>query len=795
MASQAFIDDQELLKSVIAIGWAEDDCQGFKIIRIRMVTKDLQVVTRLFDLSRSAHKKAVQKVEHAKAAIHQVFPEPELEKRFCNLVKVFTTDGEPAELAAAAISHPTIFPQLRAVWRCLLHSAQRSQENAIKSCDRAAHLMSELINRFSDSSGAGGLARALHNSPLLRSKFQAVEARDLDALGTLASPGAHAAWAARLLDEVSQIAFMSRGVRLLKQELAKLFEFSGPNSSTPPLVLDLERYSSGFVALLQKALVKRDPTGSCAIVGDGELLFHRAGLSAREFKQAVVKQLGCIRNLTDVFLRSIAAEHQAGIGECFGALDIEKGAAARHQQFLVQYACDQGEDSFICLRCGGLLCLNPSRNYSDLLPRPECITLQRVSKDDNASVKGSELAKEINAVRSGISSPLEYWAEALKHWGKRVPVLREAVVVMLCMFEGTGLLEQNLSSFRAMHHDQKRNTSPDTLRCLLKVMVDCDPVVTFNILTKEYKLTDFGIRAYNRYRSLFGAARNAPASLLPRRTMNRRCSSTGLAALKRLQAQQKADAVPKELPLEEAKSLKRALDTSAEEHSTKRQKKMVVALAERVTAKLALVSPATFAKDARERLQKLQLQDEEEFKKLDGMQLRELKTAEILGDAQNGLAVCIISKNEIPNADKIVKDKAKALSQLCGLRVCHLTSSSLVARCLRAKFVIFLATSKEAEAGLIYHGSESHQGLDLGACVSRLVGGFVAGPAWMAECLRRGQLLTPLLRLSPAAKIQRQGWDSVTVCHNKLQFSSYFLLLRAMNWDFGTGSFDPAEKR
>ena len=27
---------------------------------------------------------------------------------------------------------------------------------------------------------------------------------------------------------------------------------------------------------------------------------------------------------------------------------------------------------------------------------------------------------------SGISCPLEYWGEALKHWGDRVPILREA---------------------------------------------------------------------------------------------------------------------------------------------------------------------------------------------------------------------------------------------------------------------------------------------------------------------------------------------------------------------------------
>ena len=58
------------------------------------------------------------------------------------------------------------------------------------------------------------------------------------------------------------------------------------------------------------------------------------------------------------------------------------------------------------------------------------------------------------------------------------------------------------------------------------------------------------------------------------------------------------------------------------------------------------------------------------------------------------------------------------------------------------------------------NGTESHEGLDLGAAVSRLFGGYVAGPFWLSECVRRGQLLTPLLRLSPGLEVERQvGFD------------------------------------
>lgn len=51
------------------------------------------------------------------------------------------------------------------------------------------------------------------------------------------------------------------------QELRRLFEFSGPNSSTPPLVLDFDKYNAGFVALLRDSLLKRALFASLSLDG------------------------------------------------------------------------------------------------------------------------------------------------------------------------------------------------------------------------------------------------------------------------------------------------------------------------------------------------------------------------------------------------------------------------------------------------------------------------------------------------------------------------------------------------
>ena len=38
MSSQSYLDDAQALRDTIAVGWAEDDCQGYKIVSIKPET-------------------------------------------------------------------------------------------------------------------------------------------------------------------------------------------------------------------------------------------------------------------------------------------------------------------------------------------------------------------------------------------------------------------------------------------------------------------------------------------------------------------------------------------------------------------------------------------------------------------------------------------------------------------------------------------------------------------------------------------------------------------------------------
>lgn len=98
---------------------------------------------------------------------------------------MFCCDGEPAELAAGSIGR-TKLPSLLTVWRCALHSGQKSLETALKTDSKVEALVQELVTRFSEPNQLGSLARAVSSSTRLRFHFSAVESRDLDALSELA---------------------------------------------------------------------------------------------------------------------------------------------------------------------------------------------------------------------------------------------------------------------------------------------------------------------------------------------------------------------------------------------------------------------------------------------------------------------------------------------------------------------------------------------------------------------------------------------------------------------------------
>ena len=253
---------------------------------------------------------------------------------------------------------------------------------------------------------------------------------------------------------------------------------------------------------------------------------------------------------------------------------------------------------------------------------------------------------------------------------------------------------------------------------------------------------------------MFGTATNCPQSVLPRRTgVPRKCSKTGLAAFQRVQRQQKAEVDAESV--EDAPDLKAIMDKAEADTRTKKQESLQKTLAEAVNAKLQLLNQANFKADAAERLAKLSAEDAKRKSLLDAMVLRDLRKAGEL-DAGKGVAVCILAKGDLKEADSIIKRTGKILQQLCGLKVYHMTSANLVDKALSASFVIWLGVSKTAESSLLTSAKEPNSGTPLSTWLSRFIGGYVAGPSWLQECQQRQKLLAPVLRLAPACAIQRQ---------------------------------------
>ena len=95
-----------------------------------------------------------------------------------NRSEVFTADGEPAEQLCPAYFAKLSECKVRAVWRCGAHSAQRSLENSLAADAHASALVSNLITKYSTGRDSpGGFARAVNNSPKLKSSFSAAAQR------------------------------------------------------------------------------------------------------------------------------------------------------------------------------------------------------------------------------------------------------------------------------------------------------------------------------------------------------------------------------------------------------------------------------------------------------------------------------------------------------------------------------------------------------------------------------------------------------------------------------------------
>ncbi|CAE7257160.1 unnamed protein product [Symbiodinium sp. KB8] len=581
---------------------------------------------------------------------------------------------------------------------------------ALRSDSRIDKLLTAVVTKFSSDSGTGygSLARGLGNSPKLRGHFKATELKELDEIAEIkfdtvtavlriavlristilqflievrSMDGTAAPWAADLLDNVvfttenliliSLIAEWSSTVSgyVHHWDLGRLFEFD-TKKKKPPLVMD-QRFTKGFVQILRGCLTG-GRLAACTSLGAGGKVLYR-GLSDDEFQTAMLKEMGSIKNVSRLYLQELATEHEVGLGQGFGAFDME----------------------------------------SSILPKPE--TLDVLAKLFGHT--GDLLAAELNVVRpaarqlvqAGIHSPTEYWGQVMLHW----------VSLLLTLFESTGVLEQNLAALRGYGHEQRQSMT-----------------------TRSRSRADLPL---NQTR-------------LPKRMAPGKVGKTGMAALMRIRQQQKdsieaaGDVAASGVDPTELESCLDKVNQSAAERTTEKQKKLSSSLADRVTAKIRLLT--NLDEVSRQKLREQVKNENERLTKLRSIQVRDLSAAECMTDCSKGLVIAVPTVKSIEGIDRMAKEAGRILKDLGGPRVVPLTAKNLVKQCLEASFTVWYGLTDAAEDVLLFYKSETSP--ELSTAMSRLLGGHVAGPSWLRACQQAGKIVRPVTMLGRALRLPRQ---------------------------------------
>ncbi|CAE7833093.1 unnamed protein product [Symbiodinium sp. CCMP2592] len=593
-------------------------------------------------------------------------------------------------------------------------------ETSLRSDSRIDKLLTAVVTKFSSDSGTGygSLARGLGNSPKLKGHFRATELKELDEIAEIkqcskslhwaqhrfdtvtavlrivvlristilqflieirSMDGKAAPWAADLLDNVfttenlillsliaewsstvsgyvhrwdnlgrdssgnpkrnpiGHLAFVCRSMGTLKKDLGRLFEFD-IKTNKPPLVMD-QRFTKGFVQILRGCLTG-GRIAACTSLGAGGKVLYR-GLSDDDFQATLLKEMGSIKNVSRVYLQELKTEHEVGLGQGFGAFDME----------------------------------------SSTVTKPETL---------------DELAKLFGAT----------------------------VSLLLTLFESTGVLEQNLAALRGYGHEQKQSMTTNTRK------------------PKPGQLPD--IR-------------------LPKRMAPGKVGKTGMAALMRIRQEQKdsieaaGDVAMSGMDPTKLESCLETVNQSAAERTTAKQKKLSSSLADRVTAKIRLLT--NLDEVSRQKLREQVNKENERLTKLRSIQVRDLRAAECMTDCSKGLVIAVPTVKSIEGIDRMAKETGRILKDLGGPRVVPLTATNLVKQCLEASFTVWYGLTDAAEDALLFYKSETSP--ELSTAMSRLLGGHVAGPTWLRACQQAGKVVRPVTMLGRALQIGRQlGFDA-----------------------------------
>ncbi|CAE7222893.1 unnamed protein product [Symbiodinium sp. CCMP2592] len=789
MDAYAAVLDRRILRQFLpgeirSIAVAEDARKHFELIKCRCVTRDFTVTSFVLDLTEAFSKETLSKAETLLASMQKFSGGS---AGVMQTFRVFCSDGEPAEQACPQMLKGLSGFNLKASFRCNLHSAQRSLENILQGNPNITKLLDVLISKYSSSSRGGdpgGFARALKNSARLNKLFTD-HCQQVDGIMRRAGTLSYAPQRFDTILEVCETLCVNmRAVVSCLQELVVrgdqhkawaaglLQQLSPDNMVLLSLVAELLRTAKKYIHAFDN--LRKGPSS-----------LARASHLLRGLKQEC-NQLFSFRQESGQFQEPLvlSRHYDAGMLSVLRrGYDFLSAEAIMHKNDLVYFKPGTDEATFrksVAKTLGAIEVL--SQDLILALEANHCTgiaaaffpfdTESWMAECDDAALLGPYVsAKKLHAEilvqqykiarptmavlrRQGVLDIAKAWGQTVKHWQSQLPVLAQAVSLFLVSFESTGEIEQDLS------HLEMYSSGRSLMRCRLDGLPPHEFVVTVQESRERpatYALSADAAETQQLFVDMFGGGRgNVCKNGLPRRTIPKALCAPG---------------EPGEAPVlqpgkESRASLKRKRESQVALLSPGEAPDMAALAA--VAANAASDSKGEEHRSVRQAIERIQNQKRKRFLQLlDGAQCRKKYDQ-------------AVQKERVlrENLEKALKHKASDVYVATPMHVQEVlvvcndgTDTSALTRwglrvLLWTGAVEEYTTIPQVEAKNIVWflpdiATECSFAMMPDSCeitpmhfASRALGGWLAGPDWMRTCHGRGQVVTPMLRLA-------RGFDEI----------------------------------
>ncbi|CAE7218467.1 unnamed protein product [Symbiodinium sp. CCMP2592] len=566
--AQTLLDmDRELIKGCVAVVFSQDNSGDYASMRVKLVDKSFNVHCRHLQIS-CVHGK--------KDALLRVLPDE----------GVFTTDGESAETLAGRMVKG-VFPNLLCTHRCLMHSAQRGLEAAVKSDTALSKLLDQLVFRYSAVNNVkdpGSLTRALHNCCRLKAKFDEKARASLHAVDELVGKASSASWAPQRfdsilsavkkivmnLDSILELLVETASFQNCQQEWARklLAVFTAPNIRALALLTEWLSICSRYVHMYDKDPVKASSPTTCI-----------ANIARTSSLADLLK-----KDAWTFFLRKswLQVPHVLNPKYTAGYVSV----AERAMRFSFQPAwffigtfntehkhghSDSNFEQSLCKELGSIrniskiflesiTCWHTTGVAGSLCPfdvlqwhkkrKDDCLKhcfdpLAAMLQVDGGQLEAEFLLARPTALHLARAGHLDYWPQTMNHWGSRLPVLCK-VRCLLCIFDSTSAIESSFSTYRLFTKGAKASITETHRNLYMKVFCDAPPpdmsficesavwIARPTTAGRCYEATPFCNRVLQTYRVLNGGqGKNTKSTNLPRRLMKSRLRAKGLQAFDR----------------------------------------------------------------------------------------------------------------------------------------------------------------------------------------------------------------------------------------------------------------------